>query len=61
MEKMITESQARKILNDSLLMVLVNARSLDLSLETQIALGNVVIGIQDNYKELISLTAKDVK
>lgn len=61
MEKMITESQARKILNDSLLMVLVNARSLELSLETQIALGNVVIGIQDNYKELISLTAKDVK
>ena len=60
MEKMITESQARKILNDSLLMVLINARSLELSLETQIALGNVVIGIQDNYKELISLTAKEV-
>lgn len=60
MEKMLTETQARKILNDSLLMVLINARSLELSLETQIALGNVVIGIQDNYKELISLTAKDV-
>ncbi len=57
---MLTETQARKILNDSLLMVLINARSLELSLETQIALGNVVIGIQDNYKELISLTAKDV-